>query len=104
MSKYLVHFKVNPSAWPSDPAQVAEIWERAMAGGNHLLDQGLFEQIGWVSGLEGYGLVEAGSKAGVMELVTGFYPLFSQDIMEFTPHPEAGKAIVAGAKMAGGSS
>ena len=104
MPKYLVHFQVNPSAWPSDPAEVAAIWEVAMAGGNHLLDQGLFEQIGWVNGLEGYGLLEADSKAGAMELVTGFYPLFSQDIMEFTPHLEAGKAIVAGAKMAAGSS
>jgi hypothetical protein len=75
-------------------------WETVMAGGSQLLEQGLFEEIGWVGNLEGYGLLEADPKAAVIGLVNGFFPYFNQEIMEFTPHAEAGPAHVAGAKMA----
>ena len=61
MPRYIVHFNTNPSAWPSDPAQVLATWEAVMAGGSQLLEQGLFDEIGWVGNLEGYGLVEAES-------------------------------------------
>ena len=56
MPTYLIHFKANPSAWPSDPAEVAAIWEGVMAGANQLLEQGVVEQIGWVSNIEGYAM------------------------------------------------
>ena len=103
MPTYLIHFKANPSAWPSDPAAVVALWEAVMAGANQLLEQGVVEQIGWVNNTEGYALHEADSKAGVLQTVAAFYPLFSQDVMEFTPHTEAVTAIVAGAKAAAGS-
>lgn len=100
MPKYIVHYKVNPSGWPSDPSEVLAMWEGALAGANQMLEQGLFEQINWVSNLEGYALTEADSKAVVIRMVAGFFPLFTQDVMELTPHAEASEAILAGAKMA----
>ena len=74
MPRYIVHFNTNPSAWPSDPAQVLATWEAVMAGGSQLLEQGLFDEIGWVGNLEGYGLVEAESKASVIGLVNDSFP------------------------------
>ena len=103
MPKYLIHFEANPSVWPSDPAQVAAIWESVMPAAKQMLEQGVFEQVGWVSNIEGYALLEADSKAGVIRVAAGFFPLFDQEIMEFTPHSEATEAIVAGAKAAAGS-
>jgi hypothetical protein len=100
MPKYIVHYEVNPSGWPSDPSEVLAMWEGALAGANQMLEQGLFEDISWVSNLEGYAVAEADSKAAVMRMVAAFFPLFTQDVMELTPHAEASAAILAGAKMA----
>ena len=104
MPRYIVHFAANPSAWPNDPSEVVTCWQAALGGGNQLLEQGLVDEIGWVSNVEGYGLLEADSKATVIGLVNGFFPFFSQEIMELVPHGEAGAAHVAGAKMAAESS
>jgi hypothetical protein len=104
MPNYIVHFKANPSGWPSDPSEILTMWEGVVAGANRLLEQGLFEGIYWVSNLEGYALTEAESKAAVITMITPFFPLFTQDVMELTPHPEAGEALLAGAKMAAESS
>lgn len=100
MPKYIVHYKVNPSGWPSDPSEILAMWEGALAGANQLLEQGLFEEINWVSNLEGYAVTEADSKAAVIGMVAAFFPLFTQDVMELIPHAEASEAILAGAKMA----
>jgi hypothetical protein len=100
MPKYIVHYKADPSNWPSDPSEILAAWEGALAGADQMLEQGLFEQINWVSNLEGYALTEAESKAAVIRLVAAFFPLFTQDVMELTPHGEASEAILAGAKMA----
>ena len=100
MPKYIVHYKVNPSGWPGDPSEVLAMWEGALAGANQMLEQGLFEEINWVSNLEGYAVAEADSKAAVIRMVAAFFPLFTQDVMELTPHAEASEAIIAGAKMA----
>jgi hypothetical protein len=100
MPKYIVHYKVNPSGWPGDPSEALALWEGALAGASQMLEQGAFEDINWVSNLEGYAVAEADSKAAVMRMVAAFFPLFTQDVMELTPHAEASEAIVAGAKMA----
>jgi len=100
MPKYIVHYKVNPSGWPSDPSEVLAMWEGALAGAKQMQEQGLFEEINWVSNLEGYAVTEADSKAAVIGRVAAFFPLFTQDVMELTPHAEASEAILAGAKMA----
>ena len=103
MPKYMVHFKADPSSWPSDPSEILTMWEGVVAGANQLLEQGLFEGIYWVGSHEGYALTDAQSKAAVIRMTTPFFPLFTQDIMELTPHPEAGEALLAGAKMAADS-
>ncbi len=100
MAKYLVHFKANEAAWPNDPGEVLAIWEAAMAGAQQTLDLGVTEAIYWVSNLEGYALGEFGSKAEAIQLAAPFFPLFTQEVMELTPHAEAHQAIVAGLKMA----
>jgi hypothetical protein len=104
MSKYMIHYKVNPSGWPGDPSEILALWEGALAGASQMLEQGLFEDINWVSNLEGYAVAEADSKAAVIGRVAPFFPLFTQDVVELTPHAEASEAIVAGAKMAAESS
>ncbi len=104
MPKYMVHFKANPSGWPSDPSEILTMWEGVVAGANQQLEQGLFEGIYWVGNLEGYALTDAESKAAVIRMTTPFFPLFTQDVMELTPHREAGEALLAGAKMAADSS
>jgi muconolactone delta-isomerase len=103
MPKYMVHFKADPSSWPSDPSEILTMWEGVVAGANQLLEQGLFEGNYWVGPHEGYALIDAESKAAVIRMTTPFFPLFTQHIMELTPHPEAGEALLAGAKMAADS-
>jgi hypothetical protein len=100
MPKYIVHYEVNPSGWPGDPAEVLAMWEGALSGASQMLEQGLFEEINWVSNLEGYAVAEADTKAEVIRMVAAFFPLFTQDVKELTSHAEASEAILAGAKMA----
>lgn len=52
---------------------------------------------GWISNTEGYVLLEANSKAEVIQVCARFWPLFHNDIMEIVPVAEAGPAILAGA-------
>ena len=104
MPRYIVHYKVNPSGWPSDASEILATWEGALAGADQLLEQGVFEKIDWVSNIEGYGVTEADSKAAVIGMVAAFFPLFTQEITELTPHTEASEAILAGARMAAESS
>ena len=103
MPNYMVHFKADPSSWPSDPSEILTLWEGVVAGANQLREQG-FEEIYWVGTHEGYALTDAESKADVIRMTTPFFPLFTQHVMELTPHPEAAEALLAGAKMAADSS
>ena len=37
MSRYMVSWKANPSAWPTDPKQALTVIEGAIAGGDQLI-------------------------------------------------------------------
>ncbi len=102
MAKYIIRFKVNPEAWPTDPASVLKAWEGVVVGGTALLADGTVAEINYTSGLAGYAIMEAPSKNAVIELCTPFFPLFNQEIEEAVPWAEATAAILGGAKAAAG--
>jgi hypothetical protein len=99
MSKYMILFKANPSAWPSDPKQVLAIWEGAMAGTERLLKEGQLKEVGWFTNSEGYAIVESESKDKVLEIVNHFFPFFSQEIHEIVPWDRAKEALLSSARM-----
>ena len=102
MAKYLVHFKSIGSDWPTDPGEVAATREGVLAGGQETLDKGIVEALYWVGPFEGYALGEFGSKAEAIQMSVPFFPLFSQEVMELSPHAEVSQAIRDGMSMAKG--
>lgn len=82
MARYLITWKANASAWPTDPKAALALLEGAIRGGNMLREQGFVKDIGWLSAEEGFGIFEADSKATVVGLVSPFFPLYSQQIRE----------------------
>lgn len=102
MAKYIIQFKTNPAAWPTDPAEVLKAWEGVVSGGSALLESGTFAEVNWTSGLAGYVIMEATSKDAAIGATTPFFPLFNQEIDEAVPWAEATAAILGAAKAAAG--
>jgi hypothetical protein len=100
MARYMVSWRANPSAWPTDPKEVLGALEAATGGGDQLLGGGAATEIGWFTPQEGYAIFEADSKERVLGMVQGFFPYFTQDVREIVPW-EAGKnAILDSARQA----
>ena len=100
MPKYMALYKANPSSWPSDPKQVLTIIQGVVAGADQLFKMGALKEVGWFSPQEGYAIFEAESKDKVMEMVAGFFPLYSQEIREIVSWEKGKQALLAAAKMA----
>ena len=100
MAKYIIHFKTNVEAWPTDPAAVLALWEGVVGAGTAMIDAGTISTVDWTSNMEGYATVEADSKAAAIEVGAAFFPFFSQSIEEVVPWAEATAAILAGARAA----
>ncbi|MCP4318142.1 MAG: hypothetical protein GY789_19515 [Hyphomicrobiales bacterium] len=99
MPMYVNHFTCNPNAWPVDRAGLVAAWNNMVGDADELVDDsGPVKFTGWISNTEGYVLLEAGSKAEVIEICARFWPLFHNDIMEIVPTHVAGAAILAGTK------
>ena|SRR5918999_6440410 len=99
MPKYMILFKANTSAWPSDSKQILAIWEGAIAGSERLFKEGQLKEVGWFTNTEGYAIVESDSKDKVLELVNHFFPFFSQEIHEIVPWERAKEALLNSARM-----
>ena len=100
MSRYLVLWKANPSAWPTDPKQLADILDGVTGAGSAMLASGAIAELGWLTPQEGYAVFEADSKAAVLGMVQGFFPLYTQDIHEIVPWEEGRTAILDSARQA----
>jgi hypothetical protein len=100
MPRYLVLWKANPAAWPTDPKQYLAVLEGATGGGDQLLKQGAAKELGWVTPQEGYALFEADSKESVLGMVQGFFPYYTQDVREVVPWDAGKQAILASARQA----
>ena len=98
MSRYMVLWKANPSAWPSDPKQVLAVLEGSTAGGDHLLAGGALKELGWFTPQEGYAIFEADSKEGVLAMVQPFFPYYDEDIREIVPWEKGKEAILGSAR------
>ena len=96
MAMYLTHFTCNYEAWPSDQEGQKAALARTIKDANANVQDGSVNFIGWVNNTEGYALLDAGSKAEVIEICARFWPLFHNEIMEIVPAVEAGKAILKG--------
>ena len=99
-----ISFISSPSGATGLPtrAKRRRTWEGVLTGGQETLDKGIVEALYWVSPLEGYALGEFGSKAEAIQMCVPFFPLFSQEVMELSPHAEASQAIRDGMNMAKG--
>ena len=102
MAKYIIRFKTNPAAWPTDPAEVLKAWEGVVSSSTALLENGTLAEANWTSGLAGYAIMEASSKDAVLKVTTPFFPLFNPEIDEAVPWAEATAAILGAAKAAAG--
>lgn len=100
MTRYMVLYSANPSAWPVDPKQFVNVLEGAIAGGDQLLESGALKEVGWFSPTEGYGIFEADSKEKVFGMVQPFFPYYSQEIREIVPWEDAKEAMLGSARMA----
>ena len=100
MARYMVTWKANPSAWPADAKQRLAVLEGAMGGGDQLLKAGAAKELNWLTPQEGFGIFEADSKAGVLGMVQGFFPYYSQDVHEVVPWDSGKKAILESARQA----
>lgn len=100
MPRYMVLYRANPAAWPTDPKQALAVLERVMAGGDYLLKGGSLKEVGWFTPQEGYGIFETDSKEKVLELVEPFFPYYSQDIHEIVSWEKGKQAMLAGARAA----
>ena len=100
MPRYMVSWKANPSAWPTDPKQALAVLEGAFGGGDQLLKAGAAKELCWFTPQEGYGIFEADSKASVLGMVQGFFPYYSQDVREVVPWDSAKQAILDSARQA----
>jgi hypothetical protein len=98
--RYLVTWKANASAWPSDPKQVLATLEAVFAGADQLLNSGAAKELNWLTAQEGYGIFEADSKAKVLGLVQGFFPLYNQDVREVASWEGTKQAILDSARQA----
>jgi len=100
MSSYMVLWRANPSAWPTDPKQALAVLEAATGGGDQLLKAGAAKEQGWFTAQEGYAMFEADSKDSVLGMVQGFFPYYTQDVREIVPWEAGKKAILDNARQA----
>ena len=97
MAKYIIHFKANAQAFPTDPSAAVELWEGTVAAATAFLDAGTLSTIAWTSNMEGYATLESASKAAPIQVAAAFFPFFTQTIEEVVPWTEAA-AILAGVR------
>ena len=100
MPRYMVTWKANPSAWPTDPKQTLAVLEGVFGGADQLLKAGAAKELNWFTPQEGYGIFETDSKASVLGMVQGFFPCYGQDIREVVPWESAKQAILDSARQA----
>ena len=100
MSRYLVLWRANAAAWPTDPKQYLAVLEGAVGGGDQLLKSGAAKEIGWLSPQGGYALFEADSKESVLGMVQGFFPYYTQSVQEIVPWEKGKQSIVQSARQA----
>ena len=68
MPNYMVFWKANPSAWPTDAKQALAALEGVTGGGDHLLKAGAIKELGWFTPQAGYAIFEADSKATCLNI------------------------------------
>lgn len=100
MARYMVLWKANPSAWPTDPKQALTVLEGATGGGDQLLKAGAATELGWFTPQEGYGIFEADSKGSVLGMVQGFFPYYTQDVREIVAWEAGNQAMLDSARQA----
>lgn len=67
---------------------------RARSAQNVVIKAGAAKELNWFTPQEGYGTLEADSKASVLGMVQGFFPYYSQDVREVVSWDSAKKAIL----------
>ena len=102
MSRYMIRFKANPAAWPTDPKAVLAVVEGVVAGGNQMLAARAISEVNFISNTEGYAIVEASSADAALGVASPFFPLYSQEIHEIVPWERATAAVLGALKMAAG--
>lgn len=99
MPRYMVTWKANSDAWPTDPKEILVALEGVFGGGDQLLEAGA-EEISWLTPQEGYAIIKADSKASVLGMVQGFFPYYTQDVREAVEWESAKQTILDGARQA----
>ncbi len=98
MPTYITHWTCDPGEWPTQRSDLICMWNEMLAEGEDDLEVGTVKFAGWISNSEGYGIVDAKSKADVIRLCAKFWPMVHNDINEIVPLNEAAPAILEGTK------
>jgi len=53
MPRYMVLWKANPAAWPTDAKACSVSWKARIGGGDQLLAGGGLKELGWFTDQEG---------------------------------------------------
>ena len=100
MARYLVLWKANPSAWPTDPKAIVDLLDGATSGGDQLQAAGAVSELGWFTPQEGFAIFEADTKDRLLGMLQGFFPLYTQEIREVVPWEAGKRAILDSARQA----
>jgi len=96
MAKYLSLWRVNPMAWPTDPAEAVKLLEMLFAATDNLIGAGVVKEHGWfLDGASGYAIMETESTEA-LRVAQMFDPFLEQvKVEEIVPY-ETGKEITRG--------
>ena len=102
MTRYMILFRAAKFSFPNRPKQLLRLWEGLLAGASQLFKFGM-KALGWFSPREEYAMVEAESKAKLLELVGAFFPLYTREIHEIASFDAAKEALLTSARTSAGS-
>ena len=85
MPLYQLHYKANPTLWPSDPKENLEMWEESTHAAEALLESGSLHDLHLVTPTEGYARLTAESKTTALAIAASFFPMFTNEIVELIP-------------------
>ena len=100
VARYLILYRANPAAWPTDPKQALAVLEGAIAGGDQLIKMGAAKEVGWITPQDGYALFEADSLDQLLGMIQPFFPYFTQEIHEVVSWDKGKDAILNSARQA----
>jgi hypothetical protein len=96
MAKFLSLWRIGPSApWPTDPTELAEVYETLFAEIDNMLKEGELLETGFFQGATSGYVLATGEAKDSFKRAFSFYPFFEIEGREIVPY-ETGKEVMRG--------